>query len=133
MSRIYEALKNTQQERSNSGLSARDGLGVMEMPECRGNARSDLDIDLTVYGHAAGKLPFYEQAKAVSGNADGGIFLLVAPVLEGQDLLLINDGSCKQEQICRVVSVTIRDVQASEVEVVFPYPNREFWALPDIR
>ena len=132
MSRIYEALKNAQEQRSKNGLSASDGLGVMEMPERRGGSRSELDIDLTVYGHATGELPFYEKAKVIRGNADGGLFLLGVPVLEGQDLLLINNRAFHQEQICRVVDVTTRDIQTTEVEVVFPSPSREFWGLPDI-
>jgi hypothetical protein len=132
MSRIYEALKNAQEQRSKSGLAAGDGLGVMEMPERRVSSRSELNIDLTVYGHATSELPFYEQAKVIRANADGGLFLLGVPVLEGQDLLLINNRALKQEQICRVVNVTIRNIQTSEVEVVFPSPNREFWGLPDI-
>ena len=132
MSRIYEALKNAQEQRSKSGLAAGDGLGVMEMPERRVSSRSELNIDLTVYGHATGELPFYEQAKVIRVNADGGLFLLGVPVLEGQILLLINNRALKQERICRVVNFSIRDIQTSEVEVVFPSPNREFWGLPDI-
>lgn len=131
MSRIYEALKNAQEMRSKSELSAGDNLRVMEMPERSSSPRSELDIDITVYGRAAGESPFYEEASTVRGNADGGLFLLVVPVLEGQDLLLFNNRT-SQEQICRVVNVNIRDVQTSEVSVVFPSPNREFWGLPDI-
>ena len=132
MSRIYDALKNAQERRSKNGLGAGDTLGVMEMPERRSGPRYELDILLTVYGRAANELPFYEQAKKVRGYADGGLFLLVVPVLKGQDLLLINDRASKREQICRVVNVTERDAQTCEVEVVFPSPNREFWGLPDI-
>ena len=132
MSRIYEALKNAQEHRSKGDLAAREALGVMELPERGGSARTELDMDLTVYGHAAGELPFYERANGVRGNADGGKFLLSVAVLKGQDLLLINNRTLQQEQICRVVDVTIRDAQTCEVEVVFPSPNREFWRLPDI-
>jgi hypothetical protein len=132
MSRIYEALKQAQEQRSKSGSASGDGLGVMEMLERRGSPRPELDIDLTVYGHTAGELPFYEQAKAIRADADGGLFLLVVPVLKGQDLLLINNRTSKQEQFCRVVNVTMRDVQTYEVEVVFPSPNGEFWGLPGI-
>ena len=132
MSRIYEALKNAQEQRAKSGVAAGDGLGVMEMPERRGSPRSELDIDLTVYGHIGGELPFYEQAKTIRGNGGGGLFLLGVPVLKGQGLLLFNNRTFEQEQICRVVNVTIRDIETCEVEVVFPSPNREFWGLPDI-
>jgi hypothetical protein len=98
----------------------------MELPERRVAPRKELDIDLTVYGRSACEAAFYEQARAISGNANGGVFLLTIPVLEGQDLLLINNGT-SQEQICCVVSVRIRDIQASEVSVSFPLPNPDFW------
>ena len=131
MSRIYEALKTAQEFRAKSGLTSGDGLGVMEMPERRVSSREDLDIDLTVYGRAAGETPFYEHAKAVSGNANGGLFLLAVPVVEGQDLLLINNRA-SLEQVCRVVNFTIRDPQTSEVSVVFPFPNPEFWQVSSV-
>ena len=68
----------------------------------------------------------FEQAKAIRGNANGGLFLLAIPVMEGQDLLLINNDT-SQEQICNIVSVYIRDIQMSEVSVSFPLPNPDFW------
>jgi hypothetical protein len=98
----------------------------MELPERRVSPRKELDIDLTVYGRSNGEGAFYEQARAISGNANGGVFLLTIPVLEGQDLLLINNGAA-QEQVCNVLSVHIRDIQTSEVSVSFPAPNPDFW------
>jgi hypothetical protein len=98
----------------------------MELEDRRITLRKELDIDLTVYGRQAGGETFYAQAKAVSGNANGGVFLLSVPVVEGQDLLLINNGT-SQEQICNVISLHIRDMQTSEVSVSFPVPNSDFW------
>jgi len=126
MSRIYDAIKSAKKSRSRDGLDTSDVLGEMELPERRVNPRTELDIDLTVYGRSACEAAFYEQARAVSGNASGGVFLLAIPVMEGQDLLLINNG-ISQEQICNVVSVHIRDIQISEVSVSFPVPNPDFW------
>jgi hypothetical protein len=126
MSRIYDAIKIARESRSRSGLDNSDFLGEMELPERRLTPRRDLDIDLTVYGRSACEAAFYEQARAVSGNVNGGVFLLAVPVLEGQDLLLINNGT-SHEQICNVVSVRIRDIQTSEVSVSFPLPNPDFW------
>ena len=126
MSRIYDAIKIARESRSRSGLDNSDFLGEMELPERRVTPRRDLDIDLTVYGRSACEAAFYEQARAVSGNVNGGVFLLAVPVLEGQDLLLINNGT-SHEQICNVVSVRIRDIQTSEVSVSFPLPNPDFW------
>jgi hypothetical protein len=126
MSRIYEAIKSARESRSRNGLETTDFLGEMELPERRVTPRMELDFDLTVYGRSAGENPFYEQAKAISGNANGGMLLLAVPVLEGQDLLLINNGT-SQEQICNIASVHILDIQTSEVSVSFPLPNPDFW------
>ena len=126
MSRNYDASNSAQELRSNNGLRDSDFPGEGEPPERRVAPRMDLEIDLSVYGRSACETIFYEQARAISGNANGGVFLLTNPVLEGQDLLLINNGT-SQEQVCNVVSVHIRDIQTSEVSVSFPSPNPDFW------
>jgi hypothetical protein len=126
MSRIYDAIKSARESRSRNGLDASDLLGEMELPERRVTPRKELGIDLTVYGRSASEAAFYEQARAISGNANGGVFLLAIPVVEGQDLLLINNGT-SHEQICNIVSVHIQDIQTSEVSVSFPLPNPDFW------
>lgn len=126
MSRIYDAIRNARESRSRRGLDLSDALGEMNLPERRVTPRTELDLDLTVYGRSACEAAFYEQARAMSGNANGGVFLLTVPVQEGQDLLLINNGTSK-EQICNVVSVRIQDIQTSEVSVSFPVPNADFW------
>jgi hypothetical protein len=126
MSRIFDAIRIARESRSKSGLDNKDALGQMELPERRVAPRQDLDIDLTVYGRSDVEGPFYEKARAISGNANGGVFLAAIPVLEGQDLLLINNGA-SEEQICNVLSVHIRDIQTCEVSVSFPAPNPDFW------
>ena len=126
MSRIYDAIKSARESRSKNGLDTSDILGEMELPERRVTPRKELDIDLTVYGRSTGEAAFYEQARAISGNVNGGVFLLAIPVVEGQDLLLINNGT-SQEQVCNVVGVRIQDIQTSEVSVSFPLPNPDFW------
>lgn len=126
MSRIYEALKSAEESRSKSGVTGSDGLAMMEMPERRADPRQALDDALTVYGHAVDEAPFYEQARAVKGNSQGGMFLLAVPVSEGQELLLINNRT-SQEQLCRVVNFMVRDAQTGEVSVAFPVANPEFW------
>jgi hypothetical protein len=99
----------------------------MELPERRVTPRSDLDIDLMVYGRSTSDGAFYEKAKAISGNANGGVFLLSVPIEDGQDLLLVNNNN-SLEQLCSVVGVRIRDILTSEVSVSFPYPNQDFWS-----
>jgi hypothetical protein len=126
MSRIFDAIKSARESRSKNGLDTSDILGEMELPERRVTPRKELDIDLTVYGRSSCEDVFYEQARAISGNVNGGVFLLAIPVVEGQDLLLINNGT-SQEQVCNVVGVRIQDIQTSEVSVSFPLPNPDFW------
>jgi len=131
MSRIYDALRNAEQARSTSGADDRDSPGIAEMPERRQSSRRDQDVPLTVYGRTSNESPFYEEASAVNGNADGGLIVLHAPVREGQDLLLINNWTSK-EQVCRVVDVRSRDSDTNEVGVAFASPNPDFWHVPDV-
>jgi hypothetical protein len=109
-----------------NGADTADFLGEMSLPERRAVPRKALAIDLTIYGRSDGEGPFYEQAKAISGYANGGVLLLAIPVIEGQDLLLINNGT-SQEQICNIVSVSANNVETCEVIVSFPLPNPDFW------
>jgi len=126
MSRIFEALQCARESRSKKAVASAESLGEMEMPERRVAPRKGLDLNLTVYGRSSSDGVFYEQAKAISGNPNGGVFLLGVPVTEGQDLLLLNTVS-GEEQICKVVNVGIVDIQSSEVSVSFPEPTATFW------
>ena len=126
MSRIFDAIQSARESRSKEGLDTSNSLGDITLPERRGATRKKLSIELTVYGRSEGEAAFYEPAKAISGNASGGVFLLSVPVTEGQNLLLINNGT-SQEQICNIVSVRVQDAQTCEVSVSFPLPNADFW------
>ena len=126
MSRIFEAIQCARESRAKNGVPASESLAQMELPERRGTPRTGIDLNLTVYGRSSSDAVFYEQAKAISGNANGGVFLFSIPVTEGQDLLLINCAT-SEEQICKVVNVRIVDIQSSEVSVSFSEPNRNFW------
>ena len=126
MSRIYDAIRIARETRSKTGLDSVENLGEMELPNRRVAPRMELDIDLTVYGRSDSGGPFYEKARAIRGNANGGVFLAAIPVLQSQDLLLINNGA-SQEQICNVLSVLVRDSQTCEISVGFPSPNADFW------
>jgi hypothetical protein len=130
MSQIYDAVKAVEAERSVRGAPARDSLGVMEMPEQRLFSRSESSVPLTVYGRAADGSPFYREADGVNMSPDGGLIVIRASVCEGEELLLINNRS-SQEQLCRVVHVSSRDTDTSEVGVAFPSPNLTFWELSE--
>ncbi|HET6144657.1 MAG TPA: hypothetical protein VFE02_14195 [Candidatus Acidoferrales bacterium] len=126
MSRIYEAIRTARESRAQNGLTSSDSLAPMELDDRRVTPRKELDIDLKVYGRLAGGETFYTEAKAIGGNANGGVFLLSVPVVEGQDVLLINNGS-SEEQICNVIKVHVDEMQMREITVSFPIPNAPFW------
>jgi len=129
MSRIFDALKSAQESRTKTGLWADKLLGLLEQPDRRESPRVDINVELTVYGRTPGGPPFYETATAVKANANGGLLLLTIPVVEGQDLLLINN-HISREQLCSVVDFRVQDSQTCEVSVVFPAANPDFWKIP---
>jgi hypothetical protein len=129
MSRIFDALKSAQESRTKTGLWAEKLLGLMEPSDRRESPRVDVNVELTVYGRTPGGPPFYETATAVKANSNGGLLLLTIPVVEGQDLLLINN-HISQEQLCRVVEFRVQDSQTCEVSVAFPAANPDFWKIP---
>ena len=129
MSKIYHPTKNSQEAQSRFVPSSQDTSTEMEISDRRVAPRQELDVELTVYGRSAYGAPFYDRAKAIIGNARGGLIVLPVPLTEGQDLLLINTSSSR-EQICTVVGVHIRDIQMSEVSVRFSSPNPTFWITP---
>ena len=128
MSRIYDAIRAARESQSLRSGNGSDALGQMELPERRISPRASMLTDLAVYGLAEDDGVFYEPAKAISGNANGGVFLLAIPVSEGQQLVLFNNSNSR-EQLCNVIGVRIRDIQTSEVSVSFPEPNADFWNL----
>jgi hypothetical protein len=128
MSRIYQALKHAEQFRSQNSSAPERSLSVMDMPDRRCGERWDLDCDLTIYGYAPNGSSFFERAKAIKGNANGGQILLGVPVYDGQELLLINNRTLQRE-ICRIIHVHIRDMNTSEVSVAFSSPHLQFWEV----
>lgn len=126
MSRIYEAIRTAREMREMSCGNGSDSLGQMELPDRRIAPRARMHGGLYVYGCSESGDVFYEPATAISGNDNGGVFLLAVPVAEGQELMLFNNGNA-QEQVCGVMGVRIRDIQTSEVSVSFPEPNSKFW------
>jgi hypothetical protein len=132
MSRIYEAIKTARESRAQNGLNSSDCLAPMELDDRRVTHRKELDINLTVYGRWVGGETFYAQAKAISGNANGGVFLLSDPIVEGQDVLLINN-AISEEQICNVIKVRVDEMQMREITVSFPIPNAPFWKNSPVR
>jgi hypothetical protein len=129
MTKIYDPVKDSKDMPSRVRYHCSDANVEVELPDRRVAPRQELDVELTVYGRSAYGAPFYDRAKAIIGNARGGLIVIPVPLTEGQDLLLINTATSR-EQICTVVVVHIRDIQMSEVSVKFPSPNPAFWSPP---
>jgi hypothetical protein len=125
-----DPLKTVETVRSEPSAPDKDTVGVIETPERRRARRWELDVPLTVYGRTPVGSPFYQEANAVNASASGGLIAMRAPVREGEELLLINNCTSK-EQLCRVVRVRSRDTETNEVGVAFPSSNPEFWYVPD--
>ena len=126
MSTIYDPTKGSRDTQSSAAEDAAESSADATLPDRRVAPRQELDVELTVYGRSAYGAPFYDRAKAIIGNPRGGLIVIPVPLTEGQDLLLINT-TTSREQICTVVGVHIRDIQMSEVSVSFPSPNPAFW------
>ena len=128
MSRIFEAIKQAQTDRTGKTLGALPAADAVEGSDRRRSRRLALDVSVYVYGHGPGKEPFHEEAHTLNVNANGGLLLLSVPVHQGQMLLLTNQET-EQEQECRVVFVGTKHSRTVETGVEFSRTNPDFWQL----
>jgi hypothetical protein len=128
MSRIFEALKNAQLNRSEKSKSDSIEVKLGEISERRRSRRWPLDVSVYVYGHGPGKETFHEEAHTLNVSANGALLLLSVPVQTGQLLLLTNQRT-EQEMDCRVVYLGTRHSRTVETGVVFPRTNPAFWQI----
>jgi hypothetical protein len=129
MSRIFEALKHAQLVREGKLPSKASGEEAVEVPDRRRSRRRSLDIPVYVYGHDLNTEPFHEEAHTLQVNANGALLLLSVPVKKGQQLLLTNTLT-EKEQDCRVVFLGTKRTRTVETGVAFPLTNPGFWRLP---
>jgi hypothetical protein len=125
MSRIFEALKQAQRARAAETQPA-PAADAVEARDRRRSRRSALDISVYVYGHGPGKEPFHEEAHTLSVSANGALLLLSVPVRKGQQLLLTNLLT-DREQDCQVVFLGTKRSRTIEAGVAFSHPNPDFW------
>jgi hypothetical protein len=131
MSRNCDALDASEGTLSTTGAVDMENPAVTGPQEQAQRRSWELGVPLTVYGRALSGTPFYQEVDTLDGDANGGLIVLGMPVCEGQDLLLINNWTAK-EQKCYVVHVRNRDDETSEVSVAFASPDAEFWEVPDV-
>jgi hypothetical protein len=129
VSRIFDAIKRAERTRVAQG---RDKTGITsdgESWERRRSHRWTVDVPVFVYGHAAGKDPFYEEAHTLGVSAYGGLLVLSANVRPGQKLILTNN-STQAELECTVVYLGPQRTKTTEVAIEFSLPNAKFWPVP---
>ena len=120
MSRIYDALKDAEQDKA----STRPKTGAAGHERRRGNRRA-LRVPLFVYGHTKGNVPFLEATDSVGVSENGALLILSAEVAMGQRLVLLNRLN-GMEQECTVVRVGQRRYKMP-LGVRFSRPSPEFW------
>lgn len=125
MSRIFEALKQAQQARASEAQQT-PAADRVEARDRRRSRRSVLDVSVYVYGHGPEKEPFHEEAHTLNVNANGALLLLSVPVRKGQQLLLTNLLT-DREQDCQVVFLGTKRSRTIEAGVAFSHANPDFW------
>ena len=130
MSRIWNALKQAEQERAHSSRASVHPAGRAPEPggDIRGVRGSKQEASLLVYGSDADKQPFHEEAQACEANETGCWILLETPVILGQRLYLVNANNQDEEE-CRVIRVgrLIRGKRQVGVEFLRAAPS--FWRV----
>jgi hypothetical protein len=133
MSKIFEALRSAEAARkpeprptkpAESPAKKRD----RRQGERRRGERRPFDSLLRVYGSTPGGDTFYEDAHTINVSTHGALLEMNVPVSVGQNLMLINEGTDRQ-QICKIVKTRTLDTEVLEVAVEFPVPHAEFWRV----
>lgn len=125
MSRIYDALKRAQSERT-------AGEKIEGKPEFdrRRAERVVMKVPVFVYGHGQRHQPFHEQTTSLIVNSHGALLVLSNKVKSGQELLLMNS-TTRKEQPCRVVHLVKKRRKHHEVAVAFAEPAPAFWSATE--
>lgn len=130
MSRIWEALKQAERQRSRANgrdaeSSRSNGRGIEESDR-RSDLRHPHQATLLVYGSDVDKQPFHEETETLDANDEGCLLALETVVVHGQRLFLTNMRT-QAELECRVVHVGQRIKGKTRVGVAFSSPAPDFW------
>ncbi len=126
MSRIWQALRQAEQERKS--LAPREAPDIEEMnrePAEEGERQAH-ETSVLVYGSDSEKQPFHEQSETIDANENGCLLSIANSVSRGQRLFLTNMRN-QAEQECRVIYVGRRVRGKSRVGVEFVRPTPQFW------
>ena len=145
MSRIWDALKQAENERSRakgrkqagglSGVGAdadADSAAVApahansDGADRRRSERWGQPVPVLVYGSDSEKQPFHEETETADINDDGCSFTIATAVAKGQRLFLVNMLN-DAERECRVVQASRRARGKAQIAVEFSAADADFW------
>ncbi len=92
----------------------------------RRGQRVFLSAPITVSGEFR-QVPFTEETRTLSVNADGALIALSAPVSVDQALYIRNEHG--EQQACRVVFLGRTAEGQRQIGVEFPWPSPDFWHI----
>ncbi len=146
MSRIWDALKQAEGERSRAKGRKQGGHAPVGAPEQRPerlpehlpehpnsdgadrrrSQRWEQPVVVLVYGSDSEKQPFHEETETADINDDGCSFILETAVVKGQRLFLVNMRN-DAERECRVVQTAAQKRGKARVAVEFTGAAPDFW------
>jgi PilZ domain len=126
VSRIWDALKEAEHERSRSSSRGGAPRSDRTTSERRKSKRSQRSVPLLVYGSDAEKQPFHEETETLEVNDQGCLLSIENEVVRGQRLFLTNMSN-QAEHECRVVHVGKRVRGKAKIGVEFLRPAPGFW------
>ena len=129
MSRIWDALKQAELDRTRSTERKSAVKHMSDSAERRKSQRWEQSVPLLVYGSDAEKQPFHEETLTIDINDDGCSLGLETHVSRGQQLFLINMRN-QAERECRVIHVGRRTCGKCCVGVNFLRPGAAGAGLP---
>lgn len=127
LSRIWEALKQAQQERSRERcVPPDDSADSPAHSNHRRGLRHPHIVAVLVYGSGPDKQPFHEEVNTIDVGEHGCLLVIETPVVRGQRLFLANTRT-QAEQECRVVHACELCSGKTRVGLVFCSPSPNFW------
>jgi len=130
LSRIWDALKHAERQRSRSEDRApapdRANDSAQADADRREGLRHTHNVSLLIYGSDADKQPFHEEAETIEAHEKGCSLTLETVVVRGQRLFLTNMRN-QAEQECRVIHVGRRVHGKARVGIEFVAPTPQFW------
>jgi len=132
VSRIWQALREAERQKTRASLRGRSGsnrsseVGARKEGDRRASPRSPDRVLLLVYGSDSEKQPFHEEAETLDVAENGCSIPLEASVARGQRLFLANIVNQAEVQ-AHVIHVGRRIRGKARIGLEFLRPAPEFW------